>query len=33
MTKKTSMHITPHPDGGWQGKKGGAERASFLIQR
>lgn len=25
------MHITPHPGGGWQGKKGGADRASFLA--
>ncbi|WP_027179679.1 DUF2188 domain-containing protein [Maridesulfovibrio bastinii] len=23
------MHITEHPDGGWQGKKPGAKRASF----
>lgn len=28
MTTKT-MHVTPHPDGGWQGKKGNAERVSF----
>jgi len=26
------MHVTPHPDGGWQGKKGGAKRASFRTE-
>lgn len=24
-----SLHTTPHPDGGWQVKKGGASRASY----
>lgn len=23
-----SIHVTPHPDGGWQVKKAGAKRAS-----
>ncbi len=23
-----TIHVTPHPDGGWQVKKGGASRAS-----
>ena len=27
MTKKRDIHVTPHPDGGWQTKKEGAERA------
>jgi len=27
-----SMHVTSHPEGGWQGKKGGAERASFRTE-
>lgn len=31
MSKK-DMHVTPHPDGGWQGKKGNASRASFRTE-
>lgn len=27
MTRKT-RHVVPNPDGGWDSKKGGAERAS-----
>ena len=26
------MHVTRHTDGGWQGKKGGAQRASFRTE-
>ncbi|MCC8195123.1 MAG: DUF2188 domain-containing protein [Deltaproteobacteria bacterium] len=29
MSKSKSIHVTPHPEGGWQVKKGGAERASL----
>lgn len=27
MGKKNDQHVTPHPDGGWQVKREGAERA------
>ncbi len=27
-----SIHVTPHPDGGWQAKKAGAERASYRTE-
>jgi len=26
--KKSDVHVTPHPDGGWQVKREGADRAS-----
>lgn len=28
MNEKKDYHVTPHPDGGWQVKKEGADRAS-----
>jgi hypothetical protein len=28
MAKKKEVHVTPHPEGGWQVRKGGASRAS-----
>lgn len=28
---KQNQHITPHPDGGWQVKKGGAQRATKIT--
>ena len=28
MSNKKDIHVTPHPSGGWQGKREGAERAS-----
>lgn len=28
MSKRNERHVTPHPDGGWQVIKPGAERAS-----
>jgi hypothetical protein len=28
MSKSKSHHVVPNPDGGWDVKKGGAERAS-----
>ena len=32
--KKKNIHVTPHKDGGWQVKKGGAGRATKkLIHR
>ena len=30
MTKK-NIHVTPHKNGGWQVKKGGAERATVIT--
>ncbi len=30
MPKKARIHITQRPDGQWQGKKEGAERASVV---
>lgn len=28
MSKEKDVHVTPHPDGGWQVKRDNAERAS-----
>ncbi len=28
MSKRPTRHVVPNPDGGWDSKKGGAERAS-----
>ena len=28
---KTTHHVTPHPNGGWQVKKGGADKASVIA--
>jgi len=28
MSRKQDSHVTPHPDGGWQVKREGADRAS-----
>jgi hypothetical protein len=28
MSKNKDIHVIPHPGGGWQGKREGAERAS-----
>ncbi len=28
MTKKTNQHVTPHPNGGWQVKGAGNEKAT-----
>jgi len=35
MTKKSSQHVVPHPDGGWSLKKGGSPKATkrFSTQK
>ena len=32
MPRKRDYHVTPHPDGGWQVKREGGERASSRHQ-
>ena len=30
--KKTNYHVMKHPDGGWQGKKEGSQKATFITE-
>lgn len=30
--RKTNYHVMKHPEGGWQGKKEGSHRATFITE-